>query len=250
MFPSRSGHDPKIITRERPDYVAIRESTWRLIKAGHVSDPILATYSRILIDEHQDCSVRQHAIIFYLAKILPTCIVGDPLQSIFGFDPRDGLADWNEDVATHFPVSHTLDTPWRWINVGCEELGRWLLNVRTKLLARQPIDLTVAPRNVEWIQLNGTGKDYPKQLTACRTNPPDGIGSVLILGNSRSPQSQRAFASQTPGAVTVESVDLRDLTAFARDLDINDNDALSRVVHFAESVMTSQTYLKFQDWPI
>ena len=239
MFPLRSGHDPKIIIRERPDYVAVRDSTWRLIRAGHVNNFIAASYSRLLVDEHQDCSYRQHAIVYHLAKVLPTCIVGDPLQSIFGFDSRDELPDWNSIVASHFPVTRTLDTPWRWINADCVEFGRWLLDVRSRLLSKQPIDLASAPKSVKWIQLNGTRDDYPKQLAACRTNPPGGTGSVLILGNSRSPPSQRAFASQTPGAVTVKSVDLRDLTAFARDLDINADDALSRVVHFAESVMTN-----------
>ena len=193
MFPSRSGHDPKIIAREQPDYVAIRESTWRLIRAGHVNDPIAATYSRLLIDEHQDCSLRQHAIVYHLAKVLPTCIVGDPMQSIFGFDPRDALADWNEHVSKHFPLAHTLDTPWRWINAGCEELGRWLLMVRTKLLAKQSIDLTAAPRSVTWIQLNGNADDYPKQLAACRTNPPDGVGSVLIFRKQSEPAEPTRF---------------------------------------------------------
>jgi hypothetical protein len=39
------------------------------------------------------------------------------------------------------------------------------------------------------------------QLTAARVNAPGGSGSVLIIGDSRSPDSQRQFASQTPGAV-------------------------------------------------
>ena len=52
-------------------------------------------------------------------------------------------------------------------------------------------------------------------------------------------QGQRQFASQTPGATTVESVDLRDLVNFARTLNLKSKDALDRVVSFAEDVMTN-----------
>ena len=59
------------------------------------------------------------------------------------------------------------------------------------------------------------------------------------IGNSTSPESQRQFASQTPGAVTVEAVDLRDLVSFARDFDLTASDTLARLAQFAQSVMTN-----------
>src|SRR6266550_8193928 len=59
--------------------------------------------------------------------------------------------------------------------------------------------------------LDGSGDDHGKLLGACRTVPPGGQGSVLIIGESTNPGSQRRFAGQTPGAVTVGAVDLRDL---------------------------------------
>jgi len=62
---------------------------------------------------------------------------------------------------------------------------------------------------------------------------------VLIIGDSTSPPSQRRFASQIPGAVTVEAVDLRDLIAFAQRFDLNAKDALDQLVQFAESVMAN-----------
>jgi hypothetical protein len=68
---------------------------------------------------------------------------------------------------------------------------------------------------------------------------PDGQGSVLIIGESTSPGSQRRFASQTPGAVTVEAVDLRDLVNFAAGLDLSAADALQKIALFAEEMMTN-----------
>ena len=64
-------------------------------------------------------------------------------------------------------------------------------------------------------------------------------GTVLIIGDSKNPQGQRQFASQTPGATAVESVDLRDLVSFARSLDLKSKKALQQVVGFAEDVMTN-----------
>ncbi len=67
------------------DYPNIRVATAKLLKAGHVNDVLAANYDRLIVDEYQDCSVRQHALVVYAAQTLPTCVLGDPLQAIFGF---------------------------------------------------------------------------------------------------------------------------------------------------------------------
>ncbi len=59
------------------------------------------------------------------------------------------------------------------------------------------------------------------------------------MGNSRSPDQQKKFASETPGAVTVEAVDLRDLITFSQRLDLNAGDAISVIAAFAETMMTN-----------
>jgi DNA helicase-2/ATP-dependent DNA helicase PcrA len=72
---------------------------------------------------------------------------------------------------------------------------------------------------------------------AARVLPPNEDGCVLIIGDSMSPESQRQIARQTPGAVTIEAVDLKDLLAFATAFDVEASDALERLSRFAESVM-------------
>jgi len=236
-FPARSGHDPAILEGNRPNYPAIRTAALGLLRDAHVDDVIAASYSRLLIDEFQDCSIRQFAIVYFAARTLPTCVLGDPLQAIFGFGD-DPLAKWQEHICTHFPLASELTHPWRWINAGSENLGRWLLDVRGRLLRREPIDLASAPPGVMHIQLDGSD-DHRKRLHACRVNAPGEEGSVLIIGDSTSPASQRQYASQTPGAVTVEAVDLRDLVTFADNLDVSASDVLRQVAEFAQSVMTN-----------
>jgi DNA helicase-2/ATP-dependent DNA helicase PcrA len=46
-------------------------------------------------------------------------------------------------------------------------------------------------------------------------------------------------SSQTPGAIAVEAVDLKDLISFARSFDLTASDALERIADFAQNVMTN-----------
>ncbi|MBX4938028.1 UvrD-helicase domain-containing protein [Rhizobium binae] len=235
-FPQRAGHNPRIIDGARPNYEAIRDAAARLVAAGHVHDILAASYERLFVDEYQDCSIRQHALVTWLAQSLPTAIVGDPFQSIFGFG-GDPLADWNSEVLTFFPVVGELTIPWRWNNAGAAELGNWLLSLRPLLASGTPIDLRTAPAAVQWIELDGR-RDDALRLEAAAVQVP-GEAKVLIIGDSIDPRGQRRFARQVDGAVTVEAVDLRDLTDFGAALDLSDPGALAVAAGFAENLMSN-----------
>jgi hypothetical protein len=239
MFPTRAASDPKILNLATPntDYPAIRDAAWKLLKAGHVADILQSSYARLIVDEYQDCSIPQHAIIYYMAKSLPTCVLGDPMQAIFGFKGNE-LADWEKHVCTHFPVAGQLANPWRWINAGNEEFGEWLLDARERLQVGHGVDFQSCPTHVDWVNLDGTD-DHKKRLQAALVPCPIAQGRVLIIGESTSPKNQRKIASQTPGAVVVESVDLRDLITFATKMDFASPAAFALLVDFASEVMTN-----------
>ena len=111
-----------------------------------------------------------------------------------------------------------------------------MLDVRAKLLRGEPIDVRIAPDGVSWVELDGT-EDHQKRLRAARVRPPNSEGCVLIIGDSTNPDGQRQIASQTPGAIAVEAVDLKDLVKFARAFDLAEPDALERLATFAQSIM-------------
>jgi hypothetical protein len=157
-FPQRAGHDPRIVNGGRPNYETIRDAAARLVAAGHVHDILAASYERLFVDEYQDCSIRQHALVTWPAQSLPTAIVGDPFQSIFGFG-ADRLADWQTEVVPFFPVVGELTTPWRWNNAGAADLGNWLLSIRADLARGAAINLRTAPAAVQWVQLDGRSDD-------------------------------------------------------------------------------------------
>lgn len=235
-FPQRARLDPRIISGARPNYEAIRDAAARLIANGHVNDILAASYERLFVDEYQDCSIRQHALVTWLAQSLPTAIVGDPFQSIFGFG-GDRLADWNSEVLAFFPVVGELTIPWRWNNAGAAELGNWLLSLRPQLVSGTPIDLRTAPAAVQWIELDGR-RDDALRLAAAAVQV-SGEAKVLIIGDSTDPRGQRRFARQVDGAVTVEAVDLRDLTDFGAALDLSHPEALAVAAGFAENLMSN-----------
>ena len=239
-FPGRSGHEPDVLRLAAPtrDYPAIREAAWKLLQAGHVSEVLKASYAHLIVDEYQDCSVPQHFIVYFLSLILPTCVLGDPMQAIFGFRGNT-LADWNQQVCAHFPVVAELTTPWRWRNAGSEALGQWLLEARRLLAAGRSIDLnTGPPAHVTWIQAVPPN-DHSQRLAAARTLPPTPDGRVLLIADSRNRAAQQNFASQTPGASTVEAVDLHDLIAFGSNFDVASPYALEQLLALAQSVMTN-----------
>jgi hypothetical protein len=81
--------------------------------------------------------------------------------------------------------------------------------------------------------------DHKLRLRACLTKAPTADGCVLIVADSTKPTEQRRYASQTPGAVAAESVDMRDLVEFTESFDLADPKVLERVVRFAAVVMTN-----------
>jgi DNA helicase-2/ATP-dependent DNA helicase PcrA len=241
-FPVRSQIDPEALKLSTPrlHYPAIREAAGRLLKAGHIDDCLSATYSRLIVDEYQDCSTRQHTIISQAAQVLPTCVLGDPVQAIFGFSPNDPLVKCEEDgtTALFFPVVARLDRPWRWINVNCERLGVWLLEVRQDLIAGKSIDLRTAPGEVKWIELDGTTQDHGRLASAARWTGKGTNDGVLVIGDSRNAASRHQMASIVQGAIVIEPVDLGHMVEFLRTFRLDAGNALDRILSFAEEVMT------------
>lgn len=238
LFPKRSAHDPAILAIQNPrsNYPEIRRTAAVLLRDGHLADVLAGTYDRLIVDEYQDCSQIQHAVVGFAARSLRTCVLGDPMQAIFGFQ-GNALADWDKHVCSYFPLAAELDKPWRWINAGEEQFGRYLLDTRHDLIAGRGVDLASAPRNVTWVRLDGA-TDHQQRLKAGGVAVADGE-KVLIIADSRNPTGQRQFAGQITGAVTVENVDMRDLVEFGDSLDLASPKLLENVVSFAGKVMTN-----------
>ena len=236
-FPARSGIAPEHLDLEnaRRDYPEIKAAIARLLRGQHIDEVLSASYSRVIVDEYQDCDPEQHAVVCHLATILPTVVLGDPMQEIFNWRGRH--PGWDDDVLGTFPLVAELNRPWRWENAGAHELGAWLLEARRALRAGDEIDLRTAPPDVSWIHLDGVN-DQEQQRRACLTRSPRAGGEVLIMTGGIQKDLQRKLAKQTPGAVTVEAVDLTEVTDFACEAELVAPGNLEAALQFAYAVMT------------
>jgi superfamily I DNA/RNA helicase len=172
---------------------------------------IAASYDGVLVDEYQDCSLAQHAVIAAVADILPVRVVGDPLQAIFGFRQDDPMVKWSE-VEDFFERLPDLLTPYRWKNANAA-LGDWLTAARLELL--ESGGLTIS-RNapVAWEPWTNDA-----ELEACRSCEVD-RGVVAIKrwprGERRGRTSAHSVATRLGGRFqVVEAFDDDELPALA-----------------------------------
>lgn len=93
-----------------------------------IGNVLKATYTRIIVDEYQDCTMEQHYIMLQLFKHLPLIALGDPMQGIFSF--AGPLVDWNN---LEYPIVNIKTHPWRWEKTN-RQLGSYLSDVRNALL--------------------------------------------------------------------------------------------------------------------
>ncbi|MCI5209035.1 MAG: hypothetical protein D3910_09615 [Candidatus Electrothrix sp. ATG2] len=221
-------------------YPELRRKVNDYIGSGHLAEIIRSSYSRLLVDEYQDCDAQQHALICSLSEAVPTIVFGDQMQCIFNFSGT--MPSWDVDVKTKFPVIDELNTPWRWINAGTPKLGQWILSCRNLLLQGASINLLSCPNYVNWTYLSGNRQaDIQNQNQAQyrirnENNPTD---SLLVIGDSRNPRSRHKFASLSRGLDVVEPVDLSDITGIASQIDDLDGKRLAdHIIISASSMMT------------
>lgn len=224
----------------REFYPELRRKVQGYVAQGHISEIISSSYSRLLVDEYQDCDADQHALICSLSEALPTTVFGDPMQCIFNFGGP--MPSWGGDVMTSFPLIAELNTPWRWINSGAPELGQWILNCRMALMQGGAIDLLSCPDYVRWIQLTGEFQVDSQRQTEIQYEIRNNNGandSLLVIGDSRNARSRHHFASTSRGVDVVEPVDLTDVTRVAQDLDnLNGEELAYSLLNAVSSMMT------------
>ncbi len=134
-------------------YPFIIKKATELLSIEAVKRTITFSYQGLFVDEYQDCTITQHEMIMALSEILPTHILGDPMQGVFGFNER--LVDIENDLNTFEKIGQ-LDIPWRWNSDGNnKELGNALKEIRTTLASNsKTISLTDYNSDIECVMIN------------------------------------------------------------------------------------------------
>lgn len=178
-----------------------------------------------------------------LADVLPTRLLGDPLQAIFEFT-GEAIVDWDTHVTPGFEHLGELDTPWRWKNVGADELGTWLAAVRRKLDAGESIDLTRDLPAAVRVQICGSEEELRgRQINICKyfTLPAGDRVAALHKGDNTYKAKCHLLARNTGGRFSsIEEIEGKRLLAFVRKYDSKDTpqERLMCAIDFAKKCIS------------
>lgn len=134
-----------------------------LFASSIIKKVINSSYNGLFVDEYQDCTIKQHTVIMELSKVLPTRILGDPLQGIFEFG--EPLVNFDRDLS-EFVKFPELTTPFRWYKEGNNKaLGDLIKSFREPLLNGDSIDVKMKAQSGFYvIQIKDDDMNDPKSL--------------------------------------------------------------------------------------
>ena len=198
------------------------EGAREVLQNRHIRDVFAVSYSHLFVDEYQDCSLSQHALIIELAQAIPACAVfGDRLQGILGF--RDPIVDWQSDVLAIFPALIVDYVPRRWLKHN-RPLGEWLLQLRSQLEPGAHVSFGAGlPGGVAFV--TATPARY-ELFTAALQQRPVGESVVVIAPPDR--YSARRIASRLNGVYTaMEDIGGTFMTEALKELESTDTSQYS-----------------------
>jgi DNA helicase-2/ATP-dependent DNA helicase PcrA len=178
---------PDAVHHGHPSFKDVRAMARHLLEgAPAVAEGLAWRHPVILVDEHQDSSDDQHAVVAAIAEKRDTRVryFGDRLQSIYGFDGGGGA--WDTLCDEH--EEETLEFGQRWRDNA--ELGDWLRGARRALLTGEPINLRDRPRCVHVHQWSGephgvNRKGFcPEVLTVLQGVRLHGRSALLVSENA------------------------------------------------------------------
>lgn len=232
-------------TIEQPngdDWTRLYTVTARLLEKLFIRKIIKASYAGVYVDEYQDCSTSQHGLVTSLSEILPTRLVGDPLQGIFDFDGDP--VDWDAHVFPHFEHLGCLTTPWRWRNAGATEIGDWLVEVRDAFEHGRQIDLSAhLPDTVRYQAVNTEEEKAKRQYNTCSFFKSNTGENVIAIhkGTGEYKNKCHELARRLSGRFSsIEEIEGAKLFSFVREIDSarTARAKLKCAINFAAAVMT------------
>ncbi|MDS9468228.1 UvrD-helicase domain-containing protein [Paracoccus sp. MBLB3053] len=205
---------------------------------------IRSSYVGLYVDEYQDCSVSQHAIVMKISRDLPCRVLGDPLQGIFDFGGQQPV-DWARDIEGVFAQVGQLDVPHRWAQAGAGQLGEWLRNVRTNLENGTEIDLRRRlPEGVRYVGARNVPQDLLRtQVNTCRyfnCGPKHTVIAIHKGSQDFKARCHRLSQNLSGRYSSIEEVEGRDMFAFFRRMTAADSNSrrLQEAIAFAGKCMT------------
>ena len=231
-YPKTSGIE-KTNPQNNTDWSAVYPAAVKLLGSHSIDHVILASYACVFVDEYQDCSASQHDMIVELKRLVPVCVFGDPLQSIFEFG---GVVDWCQVVEKDFPNIAKLTRPWRWKKENANaELGEKLIELREQIEAGKPLDFRVNERGVQRHWLPDLPGPKLRKVSSICLDTLDLEGTLVVVAQSASEASRAKIAERLAKQkfAVVEPVSCKPLRKHAKAIEeAGDANRLSKVLEF------------------
>jgi len=177
-YPAISGYRPG--AEADPDWTATYPGAERVCRTTLGKRVVGESYSGVLVDEYQDCSLKQHELVMALSECIPCRGVGDPLQTVFGFRD-DPVVPWATIRNDFDVIDGALTKPWRWRRQGRNaNLGEWLVAARTQLETTGRLVIT-ADAPVSWVQHDANIEEPQAWANTCRSLSAPATDAVVAI---------------------------------------------------------------------
>ncbi|MFE5837552.1 UvrD-helicase domain-containing protein [Arthrobacter sp. NPDC056493] len=217
---------------EQLDLSSLQPAALRALSCATILEVVAMGFDLLIVDEYQDCSADQARAVDLLSDVMPTIVLGDPLQAIFDFGSAP--ADPWSGSSNALPHLGTLSVPHRWKRTN-PSLGEWILHARQELLAgRRPSSTGPHP-----VELESLDRDAA-QGGLSRLIPRNGT-TAIISPDPSNPNALSSIARSYKGRVRVaEKSDLAEVRVIARTLDQTSDRAavLVALIGFASKIRT------------
>jgi UvrD-like helicase C-terminal domain/AAA domain len=155
-------------------------------RSPSVARLISTQYPIIILDEHQDATAAQHALVTTLMRVGGSRlrIFGDPMQALH-YSGAEQFVDWDA-LWRNCDARLELTEPRRWAEV--PDLGRWITAARAALRTGGAVVMQDAPREVRLRATTGLAgrnkfKDHQLAGKILREFLDAGIGPAVIIAH-------------------------------------------------------------------
>lgn len=198
-----------------------------LLNAKPIKDVLTCTYSHLIVDEYQDCTISQHQFIVMLSSMMKTHILGDPLQGIFDFNDPIVDMDSPQQMMGFIENKQTLNEPWRWKNNNVQ-LGKDLANIRHELTSPNTSINITKYQGIQFVQCGGVNDIYNASPTYnffsqyIRNNTPESLLVIVPQKHNVQPFAQRF--KKTFGIRELEAFDDKWYYELSKQIDSTEGD--------------------------
>lgn len=229
-YPYISGVDTSLSYTDKNFYSNRYQSTSKLFGYLWARSVMLATYNYIIIDEYQDCTLEQHQIFLKLNETIPVYVLGDPLQSIFGW--AGTLVSWSN---LGFDLVNIKTHPWRWEHTN-RDLSQYLIDIRNVLepaLSNKQVRIKTVSQG-----------DYIRKISPTYAQTPQFLSTLSkfqkVLYLTKWSREQCTFSRNSGGLFqNDEPQNLNDLYKYARMIDVKDtHEKVKAIFFFIEACAT------------